>query len=75
MTDVKVSFKTKSHAEAYRRAAMMNLEFNSKAARLRDLLAGKSLSTENLTEEARDILLGEGIHPEQTPRVRTHKSA
>ena len=52
-TSEKVKLATKDYALAYKRAAAINLEFDAKVKRLRQLLDGKPLSTEHLSEEAR----------------------
>ena len=59
-TSEKVKLETKDYALAYKRAAAINLEFDAKAKRLRQLLDGKSLSAEHLGEEAKDILVRQG---------------
>ena len=69
-SEVKVSFKTNSHAEALRRAAVYNTDFEIRKARLAELLAGKTLSTEHLSEQAKEILVSEGIHPQQIPTTK-----
>lgn len=69
-TSEKVKLETKDYALAYKRAAAINLEFDAKAKRLRQLLDGKPLSAEHLSEEAKDILVREGIHPQQMPRTK-----
>jgi integrase len=70
MSEVKVSFKTKSHAEALRRAAVYNTDFEYRKARLTNLLAGKPLTSEHFAEEAREILTSRGIHPQQIPSTK-----
>ena len=74
-TSEKVKLETKDYAQAYKRAAAINLEFDAKAKRLRQLLDGKPLSTEHLSEEARDILIREGIHPQQMPSTKEEADA
>ena len=69
-TSEKVKLETKDYALAYKRAAAINLEFDAKVKRLRQLLDGKPLSTEHLSEEARDILIKSGIHPQQIPTTK-----
>jgi hypothetical protein len=64
LSEVKFAFKTKNHAEALRRAASHNTDFEYRKARLTLLSAGKPLSTEHLSEEAREILITKGIHPQ-----------
>lgn len=66
----KQSLKTKFHPEALRLAAMVNTQFEDKAARLRLLLAGKTLPAEELMAQAKDILMTKGIHPQQIPRTK-----
>ena len=68
-TSEKVKLETKDYGLAYRKAAAINLEFDAKAKRLRQQLDGKTLSTEHLNEAVRDILVREGIHPQQMPRT------
>ena len=74
-TSEKVTLETKDYALAYKRAAAINLEFDAKAKRLRQLLDGKPLSAEYLGEEARDILIREGIHPQQIPSTKEEADA
>jgi integrase len=69
-TSEKVKLETKDYALAYRKAAAVNLEFDARAKRLRQLLAGNPLSTEHLREEAREILTSRGIHPQQIPSTK-----
>lgn len=69
-TSVKVKLETKDYALAYRKAAAINLEFENKAKRLRQRLEGKALSTEDLDQEVRDILIQGGIHPQQMPTTK-----
>lgn len=66
----KVSLKTKSHPEALRRAAMVNTEFEQRFARIRILSSGKPLPTDQLLQEAKEILKKEGIHPQQIPPTK-----
>jgi integrase len=75
LSEVKVAFKTKNHAEALRQAASHNTDFMHHKARLTLLLAGKPLSTEHLKEEAREILISRGIHPQQIPSTKTKADA
>ena len=69
-TSVKVKLETKSYALAYRKAAAINLEFENKAKRLRQRLEGNALPTGDLDQEVRDILVQEGIHPQQMPTTK-----
>jgi integrase len=69
-TSEKVKLETKDYTLAYRKAAAVNLEFDARAKRLRQLLAGNPLSTEHLREEAREILTSRGIHPQQIPSTK-----
>ncbi len=64
----KESLKTKSHPEALRRAAQVNTTFDTKVARIRQMNSGFVLPTDQQIQEAKDILLREGIHPQQIPR-------
>lgn len=66
----KVSLKTKNHPQALRQAAMVNTRFENKAKRLGLLLEGNKLSVEDLQEQAKDILMSEGIHPQQMPTTQ-----
>ena len=66
----KVSLKTKSHAEALRRAAVVNTQFDEKAAQLRQQLSGRKLPNRQVMEAAREILVKEGIHPQQIPKTK-----
>ena len=75
LSEVKVSIKTKNHAEALRRAAVINTDFESKAARLRQLLDRETLSLASLQEEAKDILISRGIHPQQIPTTKREADA
>ena len=61
----KVSLKTKSHSEALRRAAVVNTQFDEKAVQLRQQLSGRKLPNRQVMEAAREILVKEGIHPQQ----------
>ena len=70
LSEVKVSIKTKNHAEAMRRAAVEHTDFLDKAARLRQLLNGEALSPARLQEEAKDILFSRRIHPQQIPTAK-----
>ena len=70
LSEVKVSIKTKNHAEAMRRAAVVHTDFLDKAARLRQLLNGEALSPARLQEEAKDILFSRRIHPQQIPTAK-----
>jgi integrase len=69
-TSEKVKLETKDYALAYRKAAAINLEFEAKAKRLGQQLEGKALPAEHLSEAARDILVREGIHPQQIPTTK-----
>ena len=66
----KVSLKTKSHAEALRRAAVVNTQFDEKAVQLRQQLSGKKLPNRAIMEAAKDILVKKGIHPQQIPKTK-----
>ena len=66
----KMSLKTKSHPEALRRAAVVNTKFDEKAAQLRKQISGKTLSNRQVMEAAREILVKEGIHPQQIPKTK-----
>jgi len=66
----KVSLKTKSHPEALRRAAVVNTKFDEKAAQLRKQISGKKLPNRQVMEAAREILVKEGIHPQQIPKTK-----
>jgi len=66
----KVSLKTKSHAEALRRAAVVNTQFDEKAVQLRQQLSGRKLPNRQVMEVAREILVKEGIHPQQIPKTK-----
>ena len=75
LSEVKVSIKTKNHAEALRWAAVINTDFESKAESLRQLLDGEALSPARLQEEAKDILIRKGIHPQQMPTTKSEVDA
>ena len=66
----KESLKTKSHPEALRRAARVNTAFDTKVARIRQVNSGFALPTDQQIQEAKEILLREGIHPQQIPRTK-----
>jgi hypothetical protein len=66
----KVSLKTKSHPEALRRAAVINTQFDEKAAQLSQQLSGRKLPNRQVMEAAREILVKEGIHPQQIPQTK-----
>ena len=66
----KVSLKTKSHAEALRRAAVVNTQFDEKAVQLRQQLSGMKLPNRQVMEAAREILVKEGIHSQQIPKTK-----
>ena len=71
----KVTLKTKCHAEALRRAARVNTDFDNKIMRLRAIISGDSTNHDDLRQEAKDILLAEGIHPEQRPNNKKESEA
>lgn len=66
----KVSLKTKSHAEALRRAAIVNTEFDKRVAFIRQLQSGEAVPAFQLLEEGKDILKREGLHPQQMPTTQ-----
>ena len=65
-----MSLKTKSHPEALRRAAVVNTQFEGTAAQLRRQISGKKLPNRQVMEAAREILVKEGIHPQQIPKTK-----
>ena len=65
-----MSLKTKSHAEALRRVAVVNTQFDEKAVQLRQQLSGRKLRNRQVMEAAREILVKEGIHPQQIPKTK-----
>ena len=65
-----MSLKTKVHAEALRRAAQVNTDFDSQVARIRKLNAGETLPTDQQLHQAREILFQEKIHPQQVPHTK-----
>jgi integrase len=65
--EVKKSLKTDKHPEALRRAAELNMEFDKKATQLRKQISGDSRTNRAIMEAAKDILMKEGIHPQQVP--------
>ena len=67
----KVSLKTKSHPEALRRAAQVNTTFDNKVAQIRQLNSGNDLPTDQKIQVAKEILLREGIHPQQIPQTKS----
>ena len=69
----KVSLKTKSHAEALRRVAVVNTQFDEKAVQLRQQLSGRKLPNRQVMEAAREILVKEGIHPQQIPKTKDQR--
>ena len=66
----KISLKTKSHPEALRRAAQVNTNFDNKVAQIRQLNSGIDLPTDQKIQVAKEILLREGIHPQQIPQTK-----
>ena len=62
--------KTKSHAEALRRAAVVSTQFDEKAVQLRQQLSGRKLPNRQVMEAAREMLVKEGIHPQQIPKTK-----
>jgi hypothetical protein len=68
-----VSLKTKSHAEALRRVAVVNTQFDEKAVQLRQQLSGRKLRNRQVMEAAREILVKEGIHPQQIPKTKDQR--
>ena len=69
-----MSLKTKSHAEALRRVAVVNTQFDEKAVQLRQQLSGRKLPNRQVMEAAREILVKEGIHPQQIPKTKVDLS-
>ena len=69
-----MSLKTKSHAEALRRVAVVNTQFDEKAVQLRQQLSGRKLPNRQVMEAAREILVKEGIHPQQIPKTKDQRS-
>jgi len=69
-TEEKTSLKTKSHPEALIRAAVVNTEFNKKAVQLGHQISGEKLPNRNVMEVAKEILVKEGIHPQQMPTTK-----
>ena len=63
----KCSLKTKNHAEALRRGAMYNTQFDERVELLRKLSRGAPVSSEQMAAEAREILVKRGLHPQQLP--------
>lgn len=63
----KRSLKTKNHAEALRRGAMYNTQFDERVELLRKLSRGAPVSPEQMAAEAREILVKRGLHPQQLP--------
>jgi len=70
MREHKVSLKTNSHPEALRRAARVNTDFDQRVVRIRVMNLGSGASTDQKIQEAKDILLREGIHPQQIPTTK-----
>ena len=68
--EVKVSLNTKHHSEALKRAAFVNIQFDEKATQLREQLSAKKLPNRQIMESAKDILVKEGIHPQQIPTTK-----
>ena len=66
----KVSLKTKVHAEALRRAAKVNTDFDQRVAVLRQIRAGETVTTPVMRQQAKELLKEEVIHPQQMPRTR-----
>ena len=63
----KCSLKTKNHAEALRRGAMYNTQFDERVELLRKLSRGAPVSSEQMAAEAREIMVKRGLHPQQLP--------
>lgn len=66
----KVSLKTKVHAEALRRAAKVNTDFDQRVAVLRQIMTGETVATPVMRQQAKEILKDLVIHPQQMPRTR-----
>ena len=72
--EVKKSLKTSTHPEALRRAVEVNNQFDERATQLRKQLKsevyGDSRANRAIMEAAKDILMKEGIHPQQVPTTK-----
>jgi integrase len=64
---VKVSLKTKSKNQANLKAARLDIEFEEKLAFYKKRLSGSKLTNRETLEHAKEILIKEGIHPQQVP--------
>ena len=68
--EFKQSLKTDKHPEALRRAGELNMEFDEKATQLRKKISGDSITNRAIMEAAKDILMKEGVHPQQMPKTK-----
>ena len=67
---VKVSLKTMSKNEANTRAAKLDLEFEETLQHYKKRVSGEKLPNREVMEQAKEILIKEGIHPQQVPKTR-----
>lgn len=72
--EVKKSLKTDKHPEALKRAGELNMQFDEKATQLRKQISqevyGDNRTNRAIMEAAKDILIKEGIHPQQVPTTK-----
>ena len=64
---VKVSLKTKSKNQANLKAARLDIEFEKSLAFYKKRISGGKLTNRETLEHAKEILIKEGIHPQQVP--------
>ena len=64
---VKVSLKTKSKRQANLKAARLDIEFEEKLVFYKKRISGGKLTNRETLEHAKEILIKEGIHPQQFP--------
>ena len=66
----KHSLKTKVRSEANKKAIVSNRAYEEKLAHYTKLASGEKLPNREVMERAKEILIKEGIHPQQVPKNR-----
>tara|TARA_B100000780_G_scaffold53959_1_gene33663 strand:- start:299 stop:1756 length:1458 start_codon:yes stop_codon:yes gene_type:complete len=66
----KHSLKTKVRSEANKKAVVSNRAYEEKLAHYTKLVSGEKLPNREVMERAKEILIKEGIHPQQVPKNR-----
>ena len=66
----KHSLKTKVKSEANKKAIVSNRAYEEKLALYTKLVSGEKLPNREVMEHAKEILIKEGIHPQQVPNNR-----